>query len=136
VLRLLDHAAEAPRPEDVTDEDGGLDMDPDMDFGAGHAAEGDTGTIEDGGELDLDDDDTDVDDGDKPEGGDAVSLVDDLDPSDTFAFEEEEVNQIPEPEEDGVESEEVPGHWGDQHQDDGGLDPQDFGDDLGDLPHA
>jgi hypothetical protein len=136
VLRLLGHAAEAPLPED-TPEDGDFDMDPDMDFGAGSAAATADGAIEDSSDVELEDDeDEELDEGDDLEGQDPVSLVDDVDPASLVPALEEETPDLPEPEGLGEESEEAPGHWGDHHTDEGGLDPQDFGHDLGDLPHA
>ena len=136
VLRLLGHAAEAPLPED-TPEDVDLDMDPDMDFGAGSAADAGDGTIEGSSDAALDEDeDSEGEEGDDLDGQDAGSLVDDLDPASLVPSLEEETPDLSEPEALSEQSEEAPGHWGDHRTDDGSLDPEDFGHDLGDLPEA
>jgi hypothetical protein len=143
VLRLLGHAADAPEPPAELDGDHDLDHEgfddmTDMDFGAGSGVD-DTpdGTIDDATDLDLDEQDgVEVEQGDDLEGADdAPDAVDDV-PADLIPQLEEEQPDLGQPEEMGEESEEMPGHWGDHQTDEGGLDPHDFGQHLGDLPHA
>lgn len=129
LLRLLDHAAEAPLLDDAGAD--AHDLGDDLDFGTGSSASDSTtlddDALEHADELAGQDDGADAD-------GTTEAELEDLD--DLVSFEEDQDATVPEPEDDGVQSEEVPDHWGDQHQDEGSLDPQQLGDDLGDLPGA
>jgi hypothetical protein len=141
VLRLLGHAAEAPELPAEIDGDQDLDHEgfddmADMDFGAGSGVDdAPDGTIDDREGLDQQDR-LEAEDGDDLDGADdAPDGLDDV-PTDLIPQLEEEEPDLGQPEEMGEESEEAPGHWGDHHSDEGGIDPQDFGQHLGDLPHA
>jgi hypothetical protein len=143
VLRLLGHAAEAPEAP-VETEDGDLDDQPDdegadetadLDFGAGHAVDAGDQDGDSTPDIELDDR-TEVEDGDEPDdaahGADVFGEL----PGELIPDVEEEQPDLGEPDPLSEQSEEAPGSWGDHHTDDGSLDPQDFGDSLGDVPHA
>ena len=143
VLRLLGHVADTP---DAPVED--LDVDafgddqqeegddvPDLDFGSGHVgdepAPGEDASVDADGDPAAEADEVEA----ELDGGDGAAF-DAETPAELIPQLEEEEPDLGEPEALGEESEEAPGHWGDHHTDDGGLDPEDFGHDLGDLPHA